>query len=487
MMIKLPKLELPGRQRLNSLLGFSLDGGRLEGVLLRRTNGSFEVQAPLSVALSLDPLTNDPELVGREIQNHLDASGIRERHCVICLPLKWALSTHIEVPQLAEADIPGFLQIEAERGFPCDIETLHLVTSRCQLPSGKQQAMAVGVPKNHLALLDRALRAAKLKPLSFSFGITALQPAKARSSEGVLALAIGESHVAVQLTCGGGVAALRVLEGALETEGSRKRLQPDMIGRETRITLGQLPAEVREMVRKVRVFGPHDLGRQLADEIELRLEATGLSVEYVSEYAADELGLEAPKGASVSPALSLAAQRLAGQPTLFEFLPPRVTAWQQVSSRYAAGKLRSVIGVASSAAALVGALFFYQQCQLWGLRSQWQGMAAKVTELDQIQDNIKRYRPWFDESVRGLTILRALTSAFPEDGTVTAKTIEIRDLGTVTCTGTARNYQVLLRTVQKLRAIPQVKDVKQGPARGQPPALQFSLTFAWNEGGASAN
>jgi hypothetical protein len=303
----------------------------------------------------------------------------------------------------------------------------------------------------------------------------------------VLALAIGESHVALQLTCAGGVAALRTLEGALETEGGRKLLQPDMIGRETRITLGQLPAEVREQVHKIRIFGPRDLGRQLADEVELRLEATGLSVEYVGEYAPDDLGLQAPKSASVSPALSLAAQKLAGRPTLFEFLPPRVTAWQQVSSRYAAGKLRTVVSVAGSAAVLVIMLFAYQQIQLWRLKTQWQGMAAKVTELDDIQDNIKKYRPWFDESVRGLTILRALTSAFPEDGTVTAKTIEIRDLGAVTCTGTARNYQVLLRTVQKLRTIPQIKDVKQGPARGQPPALQFSLTFAWNEGGTSAN
>ncbi len=74
--------------------------------------------SPFSVSLSLDPLTNDPELVGREIRNHLDAVGIRERHCVVGLPLKWALTTHLEVPELPEADVASFLQIEAERGFP---------------------------------------------------------------------------------------------------------------------------------------------------------------------------------------------------------------------------------------------------------------------------------------------------------------------------------------------------------------------------------
>ena len=71
------------------------------------------VQQPFSVSLSLDPLTNDPELVGREIRNHLDAAGVRERHCIVGLPLKWALTTHIEVPELPEADIA---ELPANRG-----------------------------------------------------------------------------------------------------------------------------------------------------------------------------------------------------------------------------------------------------------------------------------------------------------------------------------------------------------------------------------
>ena len=52
------------KQRASSLLGLSLDGNRLEGVVLRRTNGVLEVQKTFFVFLSLDPLTNDPELVG---------------------------------------------------------------------------------------------------------------------------------------------------------------------------------------------------------------------------------------------------------------------------------------------------------------------------------------------------------------------------------------------------------------------------------------
>ena len=72
-------------------------------------------------------------------------------------------------------------------------------------------------------------------------------------------------------------------------------------------------------------------------------------------------------------------------------------------------------------------------------QSQWVKMAKPVGELEVINKQISQFRPWYDESVKGLTILRGVTQAFPEDGSVTAKTVEIRDLGTVTCTGTARN------------------------------------------------
>jgi len=485
-MIDFAKLNFR-RSRRTSILGLTLDGGRLEALILRRVNGGVEVQSPVSVPLSLDPLTNDPELVGREIRNHLDAAGVRERQCVVGLPLKWALTTHVAVPDLPEADVASLLQIEAERGFPCDVNTLHVATSCCRGKEGKQHALLVGLPTIHLSAMEAVLKAAKLKPVSFSLGITALQPPRTDSSGGVMALAIGETHVALEITAGGGIAALRALDGALEVEGSQRVLHADLVAREARITLGQLPSDEIEAVRRIRVFGPSDLGQQLADEMELRLDSMGLVVERVITYTSAEFGLQVPAGTIVRPVFSLAAEYLAGVSTGLEFLPPRVAPWKQMTDRYASGKLRAGLSTAGAVGALVGALFLYQQCQLWGLQSQWSKMAKPVGELEAINKQISQFRPWYDESVKGLTILRGLTQAFPEDGSVTAKTVEIRDLGTVTCTGTARNYQVLLQTLQKLRAMPQIRDANLGPTRGQTPALQFSFSFAWTEGGKGGN
>ena len=486
-MINLPKLNSTKRKNLSAVLGLMLDGSRLDGVVLRRTNGSVQAQQTFSVTLSLDPLTADPELVGREIRNHLDAAGVREKHCVVGVPLKWALTTHVKLPKLEEADVASFLQIEAERGFPCDVATLLLATSRCQTTAGEQHATLVGIPRNHIALLEQVLHSAQLKPVSFSLGLAALQRAGTETSDGVLALAIGESHVGLQVTCGGGVAALRALEGALEAEGGRRQLVADLVAREARITLGQLPAEFRESVRRIRIFGPRDLAQDLAGEMKPRFESMGLKTELVSSYSVGEFGVHVPLETVVSPAFSLAAGLLAGDGGVFEFLPPKVTAWQQFAAKYSSGKLQMTLTAAGAAALLVGGLFLFQQVQLWRLGSQWNQMSKNVGELEAMQGKIRQFRPWYDTSIKGLAILKSLAEAFPQDGSVTAKSVEIHDLNVITCSGVTHDNPALLNTIKRLRAVPQVTEVQIGALRGQSPSVQFTFVFKWNEGGNNAN
>src|SRR5579862_4855539 len=96
------KFNLRKRKKLATVLGLVLDGGKLEGVVLRRINGALQKLQSFSAALTLDPLTAAPELVGREIRNQLDAAGVRERHCVFGVPLKWVLTAHTELPPLPE-------------------------------------------------------------------------------------------------------------------------------------------------------------------------------------------------------------------------------------------------------------------------------------------------------------------------------------------------------------------------------------------------
>jgi hypothetical protein len=491
-MISLPKLNLPAiaprailsRKRLpgSSLLGISLDGHRLEAVVVRRSGDSFHAQNAFGASLELNLLTNDPELVGREIRNHLDKAGIDERHCAVCLPLDWALTLHIPVPELPAEDVDAFLNTEAERGFPFAQETLSIGSSRCRAPNGALLATLIAVPKEHLTTLQKILKAAQLKPFSFSLGMPALQPVSGSAGEGLAALGLSENNVELQVTCGGGIAALRALEGAMEQDGMHKVPYADVVARDLRITLGQLPSELRDTVRKLKVFGNREYFERFAEDLAARAKLMGLEMELVRAYNETQFGMPMPADAVVSPALSLAARLLAGQALEFEFLPPKISAWQQFNKRYSSGKLAWAGGAAGVIALVVLLAFLFQQWQLsrWG--AKWAAIKPRVTELDSMQQQIRRFRPWFDESFRTLSILQRLTEAFPEDGSVSAKRVVIKDPATVTCSGIARDIPSLLKVRDQLRATKEVADVQLPQMQGKAP-VQFSLQFRWNQRG----
>lgn len=482
-MMDLSKLGFFNKQPGNSLLGLSFDGTRLEGVHVRRTNGSVEIKNTFAVSLTLDPLTAETELVGREIRKQLDSLGIRERWCTVCLPLNWVLTLNVKLPEIPEEDVESFLQIEAERGFPYGPEALVLSRSRYRTSNGESHATLVAVPREHVVRLEAVLQAAQLRPASFSLGITALQPPKSESSDGVLALLPAENSVRMQISFGGGVAVLRTIEGAFEQVGVERELQVEQIARETRITLGQLPAEVRDAVRRLRIFGRSDAADELAQQLRPRLEPMGIKVEQVRDHASQEFGIKIPSGTTVSPALSVAVRRLAGGAGL-EFLPPKVSAWKQFSERYSSGKLVYAGGAAGAVAVIILLAFLVQQIVLWHWKSKWSTIEPKVTELNKMQSEIQLYRPWFDPSVRTLTILKRLTEAFPQDGGLFAKSVEIRESTkagqppVVTCSGTAKNRDLLIAAMDHLRGSQGVGSVHLQNTRGDAP-LEFTFDFQW--------
>jgi hypothetical protein len=477
------KFNFRKRKKLTAVLSLVLDGGKLDGVVLRRANGTLQMLQSFSVPLALDPLTAAPELAAREIRNQLEAAGVRERDCVVGVPLKWVLTAQTELPPLPPADAESLLQMEAEKGFHTDVATLQTADSRCALASGHQLVLLGGIPLTHVNALEQILTAAKLKPVSFSLGLAVLQSAGEVAAGGVLALAIGESSVDLQVTAGGGVVALRALEGALENEGGRRTLHSEIITREARVTLGQLPGELRAQVKRIRIFGPRELAQQLADEMELRFEPMGLKVEIVSAYAPNEFGAELPPKTVPSAAFSLAAQALTRPVPPFEFLPPKPTLLEQLVTKYSSGRLQTTGAIAVGVTAVVAGLFLYQEAQLVRLRGQWSRMQAKVTELQGIQDRIQEYQPWRSGSFRSLQVLRELSLAFPEDSEVTAKTITFRDDGTVNCSGNAQDNAALLAAEAKLSAAAGVSDVHLEQSRGNKPPIQFVFSFKFNNGG----
>src|SRR5699024_1085760 len=136
---------------------------------------SFEVARSFVIELSGSPVHASPLVLAQEIRQALQQQNIKERRCVVSLPVQWVLSLSAKIPELPEEDVPGFLDLEAERHFAYDPESLFVSSSRCRFPSGESYANIAGVQREQLLNLQAVLQQARLKPLSFTVEIAALR------------------------------------------------------------------------------------------------------------------------------------------------------------------------------------------------------------------------------------------------------------------------------------------------------------------------
>jgi len=455
----------------------------MTAAVVRRAGDRLEVQRALHAPLSLDPLTDNPELVGREIRNLLEGAGIRERHCVVCVPLKWSLTLHAELPELSDADMDSFLRVRAEREFPFALEDLSLSVSRYHTPDGAEHATIVAVPANHLAVLQKVLNAANLRPAGITLGITSLLEDGRQSGEGVVALLLGENGVELEVATGQRVVALRCLEETVETDPDGEPFDIDMIVTQIRITLGQLPEDLRDSVHKVKVFGPADLTRSVFDELRSSVARMGMSAE-IGGCKLEGPAVGSDTTGRMSPtAVAAVAGRLMDRPSELEFLPPRSSRFRAVAGRISS---RGTIWLAGVAAVLVlgfGTAFLYQHWRLSRLEYEWSTIEPTVAEIETLQGQIRQFRDWFDESPQSLMLVRTLTEAFPEDGAVWAKMVSIKNLSEVSCSGYARTDQDWETMRDYLREMKGVGSLHVSQIQGDSP-LQFALTFSWNSGGS---
>ncbi len=451
-----------------SVVGLSFAGGVLRLAHVARAKTAVAVLRQASAPLTLDLLHPEPDLVAQEIRNHLEASGIRERHCVVALPASWFMTTQGTVPDLAPDDLASLLQIEAEKAFPCDPDELQIATSPHR-SAERAYVTQVAVRKDQLNRLSDVLRSAGLKPVSYTLGLAALPGAVGKSGEGAMTLVLEPKAATLLIAAGGGVVALRTLEATIDSENGENVINGPALARELRITYEQIPADLRREVRTLVIRGDGQMARQLAEilsgwaaDVGLTLDANAASGRSVAEEMVEAVALSVVKE---------------GPPAL-EFLPPRPSRWTLLMARYNSKRLATA-GFAAALAVVAGLIAFgWQEYRLISLRSEWQGMAAQVADLESVQARIREFRPWHDSSFRNLTIMKRVVECFPDNGSVTAKTFEIHSPATVSVTGTARDNASLLRTLDQIRQLKEVQGLKIEQIRGKTPA-QFTFTFRW--------
>jgi Tfp pilus assembly protein PilN len=74
-----------------------------------------------------------------------------------------------------------------------------------------------------------------------------------------------------------------------------------------------------------------------------------------------------------------------------------------------------------------------------------------VDKAEALQRKVRNFSPWFQATPECLAIAVTIARAFPEEGSVWVKSVEIKDLSKITCSGSARSNQDVLTLVAALQ------------------------------------
>jgi len=453
--------ELRKRFQPSTALALTLASGEISVSFLAGEGG--KVSRTLSIPVGAEEICRDPEKAGAKLAAALDEAGIRSRRCVVCIPPGWALSASTDLPDVGAEDLRSYLELCAEREFPVAVNELRLAHSPYVLPDGTRRATLAAVPAKRMEALEKMLETAKCRPVSVSLS---LDDCLLESKPALFFLANG-THTDVVVTAGGGVVSMRSL--ASSPDSGETPFDPVSFNREIRITLGRLPEAIRQQVREARFGGTPSSAQKLCAET--RDQLIRLGMEKVECPSGDAAGMPAA-------AVGAAEFFLQGKPVAFEFVVPEVNRAQVLFRKFDSRQHRWIVAAAAGIILLPVLVMFIRNLQENHLVSRWDGMKKNVAELDALQQKIHKFRPWFEPAPQVLQVMESVVAAFPEQGDVWAKSVQVTEGYKVTCTGFARNQPALLAVLDRLRARKNVTAVQVQQMRGDNP-VQFSFTCKW--------
>lgn len=446
------------RHRHGTALVLVLAGDRLAA---RRLGGS--PSPAVHTRLAVDPLTGDTALAARELSTALEPLGPRPRGALVCLPLDRLLTTTVDVPAMTADLVPGFMRLQAERVFNLPPAQLWLGWSPVPATGAARRAVLTGIPAAAVAHLRQMLRPLGIR--QFQIVPTALAVAGKRPPAELLLLATADT---VDLVASGadGVALLRRLAGpAADTHPPQPNFQT--LRRELRISLGQLPDPT---AARVRLLAPAGVLEGLAEAVSSVLPAGTPCAAVATDDLLDALAPDCQEALT------------AGQPVPWALrpgVPDHRFAWVRQFSRR---QVLAAVAVALLTVLTPPLLFLYQSLVLHGLRAECARLEPRAAAVRAVVADFRSQQAWWTDEAETLELLRAITLAFPETGSVNASRLEIRDRRQVVLSGVAVSRSAWLQVLERLRQTPGVDSLRVAQAREAGDGrsqLSFIVSFVW--------
>ena len=133
--------------------------------------------------------------------------------------------------------------------------------------------------------------------------------------------------------------------------------------------------------------------------------------------------------------------------------------------------------VAAALIFLIGAAMIYQAKVLHNYEKKWAAMEPDVNRVQSIQDKLRKYRPWNEEDILSLSVLKDMTEVFPEEG-ISIRSVDMNNMSEYRFSGEARSGSVWLEMLGRLRQKDTLTDVRVSSVKQGDDALQFTVIFS---------
>jgi hypothetical protein len=452
-------------QKPKTVLGLFLGGGRLTFALTRQEGAAPVVAKQGSEAFALAPGQDDPDVIAEKLREILARQRIKVRHCVLALPLSWVVSSRFAAGEIAADALPGVAALELERLCGAPVSAKQLV---CFPADDAGQALAATVEPGVARHLTEAFRRAGL---SLGCFVPAAAAARPDPDPGIVAdiLPLPDGVDAV-IRCDGRPVALRQL--ALYRDNSAQRMAEclETTMRSLQVTLSALRTGGERPV-SIRVLG----SGHCVDEL-----CRGLGER--TDWSLRELPDSARPPAEQAAIMASCADW--GDPGALALpVPPRERRshwWNTRSARPLV--LAASIAVLAIVAFVVA--FVARRLEVRRLEARLAALRPQQEEAEGLRDELRLTAPWYSRTPEQLEVLRTVTEAFPDQGTVWVTELSVETDGKVTLTGCARNQSSWLLVSGELQKRTQglrVLRTRQGTKPGEP--MTFSVTFSMPHAG----
>lgn len=436
-----------------------------------------------TATLKLSAPIKDAASAGAMLRKFLKENGFSAGRVVLGLPAKQIMSRPWQVPPSTPTAAAAILRLAAERQFPPEFKDLIFDYAGNPNPTEPSKVLLLATSKQHVDLAVGMAESAGLSVLGVTSSSLALSAAVKKPERNKILVSLSNESTELVINSDQGPRLLRYLpvesEHLLSANGSAGAAVA---------TLGS------ELMRASLAGGEstnHDL--LLWDALGLRPDSLaalsdryGMAVSTARDLSLLQVGAPADAKADISvygPAVALALLARRGSIFPVDFL----------HSRLAPPKQRRIGRKIYWAIALAVVLAIAIAASVWSLQNQ-------QNKLDKLNESIKNMQPalsaartldakvrtangWYDNRPATLDCLLHLTEAFPQEGTVWATNISLRDNGVGTVTGKAIDYRDVLSIYDHMKNDPKFSKVvlnntnmRQGNSKDTVFSISFNFT-----------